>query len=219
MTELLASLIENALLTRFRNTLSNDPLLPYGDFILKLQVDELDKEPPIIIDDELIKFFAEKCKNLRERMLRFSQKRRKNKAHLLPLVLLGDRLINLSMVTYTHSDILDDHDAQEEQEEDEKNEETKTMELSSLVNGGQQIFKQMYNYYSGSSGSKPSLNQSTIKDSSNEKFQSQEMNETEKDDASIDVDEEKFYDSLSETVKLESVKSIYPKMIEEAWMR
>ena len=123
------------------------------------------------------------------------------------------------MVT-THSDNLDDHDhAQKEQEGDE---ETKTMELPSFVNGGQQIFKQMYNYYSGSSGSKPSINQSTTKDSSNEKLQSQEMNETEKDDSSIDVDEEKFYDSLSETVKLGSVKSIrlyYPKMIEEAWMR
>ena len=64
----------------------------------------------------------------------------KNKVHLLSLDSLSDRLINLSMVTtYTHSDNLDDHDAQEEQEEDEKNEKTKTMELSSLVNGGQQF--------------------------------------------------------------------------------
>src|SRR2546429_117945 len=82
---------------------------------------------------------SEKCKNLKELMLRFSQKKRKNRAHLLPLRLLGDRLINLSIVTYEHLDHYDDDGAQVKQE-------NKTTEFSSLVNGGQQILKQMYNY-------------------------------------------------------------------------
>jgi hypothetical protein len=139
--------IENTSLTKFRDTLSNNPLIPYGDFILKIQVDELDKTPQISIDAELIKFFAQKCGNLKELMVRFSQKKRKNRACLLPFELLGDRLINLSMVAYHHLDDCDDFDAQDEQEEGEKNGETKITELSSLVNGGQQIIKQMYNYY------------------------------------------------------------------------
>ena len=120
--------IENSSLTTFRNTLSNNPLLPYGDFVFKLQVDELDKEPPIFIDDEFIKFISENCKNLKDLMLRFSQKKRKNRINTLPLELLGDRLINLSMVTYIHLDNYDDDDddgddgddVKEEQEKDEK---------------------------------------------------------------------------------------------------
>ncbi|PKY59984.1 hypothetical protein RhiirA4_412592 [Rhizophagus irregularis] len=120
--------IENFSLTKFRETLSNNPFMPYGDFILKIKVDELDKTPQISIDAELIKFFAQK-------------------SCLLPFELLGDRLVNLSMVAYHHLDDYDDFDAQDEQEEGVKNGETKITELSSLVNGGQQIIKQMYNYY------------------------------------------------------------------------
>ncbi|CAB5211567.1 unnamed protein product [Rhizophagus irregularis] len=127
--------IENFSLTKFRETLSNNPFMPYGDFILKIQVDELDKTPQISIDAELIKFFAQKCGNLKELMIRFSQKERNNKACLLPFELLGDRLVNLSMVAYHHLDDYDDFDAQDEQEEGVKNGETKITELSSLVNG------------------------------------------------------------------------------------
>ncbi|GBB86113.1 hypothetical protein RclHR1_12580001 [Rhizophagus clarus] len=186
--------IENASLTKFRDTLSNNPLISYGDFIIKIQVDELDKTPQISIDAELIKFFAQKCGNLKELMLRFSQKKRKNRASLLPFELLGDRLINLSMVAYHHLDDYDDYDAHDEQEENEKNGEIKITELSSLVNGGQQIIKQMYNYYY-----KPKV---------------------EFHDALSETVKLEFRDALSEIVKLGNVKSIRlycPRMTEKVW--
>ncbi|CAI2162802.1 7527_t:CDS:2 [Funneliformis geosporum] len=117
--------VENNSLKTFRNTLSKNLLIPYGDFILSIQLDELNKLPPIYIDDKLIKFLAEKCKNLKELILRFSQKKRKNKAYLLPLELLGDRINNLSIADYENWD--------------------NQMEMSSLVTIGQQAFNNMYN--------------------------------------------------------------------------
>lgn len=111
--------IENDSLQIFKKTLINDNAIsPYGQYIKKLQIDELDKNPPILIDAELIKFIANHCPNLKELSLRFrlSQKERNNtssysnnnnnhvKSWELPLELLGDRLVRLSLVAYEHSE-------------------------------------------------------------------------------------------------------------------
>ncbi|CAI2174073.1 15374_t:CDS:2, partial [Funneliformis geosporum] len=192
-------LIENNSLKTFRNTVSKNPLMPYGDFILKIQVDELDKEPPIYIDDKLIKFFAENCNNLKELMLRFSQKKRKNKAYLLPLELLGDRINNLSIVNYENWDKNYDDDDEQEQ----------LMEMSSLVTIGKQVLNNVYNYYNNTKIS------STCKDSDN----LQEGSKGGSNDSNRN-DEAEYHDALSEIVKLGVVNSVRlydPKMSERVW--
>ncbi|CAI2172686.1 20110_t:CDS:2 [Funneliformis geosporum] len=88
-------LTENNSLNTFRNTLSKNPLIPYGDFILKILVYELNKKPPIYIDDKLINFFAEKCKNLKELNVFTS----------FGVELLGDRINHLTIVNYENWDI------------------------------------------------------------------------------------------------------------------
>ncbi|CAI2183525.1 4022_t:CDS:2 [Funneliformis geosporum] len=173
--------------------------MPYGDFILKIQIDELDKEAPIYIDDKLIKFFAEKCKNLKELTLRFSQKKRKNKACLPPLELLGDRINNLTIVNYENWDKnYDDDDEQEQQ-----------LQMSSPVTIGQQLLNIVYNCY------KNTKIPSICKASDN----MQERPKGGLNDCSRE-DEAEYHDALSETVKLGVAKSVRlydPKMSECMW--
>ncbi|CAI2175022.1 3861_t:CDS:2 [Funneliformis geosporum] len=185
-------IIEYRSLKNFYKTLTNNPLMPYGNFILRLQMDELDNDSSICIDAELLKFFSERCNNLQELILKFSQKKRKNKTHLLPLKFLGDRLNYLSIVNYEH---LDDVKAEQ-------------MERSSLINCGHQILKQVYHHYNKTIISSRKI---AYKLRGRSNRDSIDYNET---------DEAEYHDALSEIIKLGAVKCVRlydPKMTERVW--
>ncbi|CAG8596306.1 3247_t:CDS:2, partial [Cetraspora pellucida] len=98
--------MDNTPLQQFISTLSESNrknlLFPYGEYVTKIQLDEVEKEPSIHIDAELINFLANACPNLKDIQLKFSLKTRTSKPWKLPLNLLSDRLIRLNLTTYEH---------------------------------------------------------------------------------------------------------------------
>ncbi|CAG8551998.1 39547_t:CDS:2 [Gigaspora margarita] len=95
---------ENDSLQRFISTLSKSNqqnlLFTYGEYVTKIQL-EADKLPPIIIDANLINFLASVCPNLKDIQLQFAPKTR-SESRKLPLNLLSDRLIRITLTNYEH---------------------------------------------------------------------------------------------------------------------
>ncbi|KAF0406187.1 hypothetical protein F8M41_008863 [Gigaspora margarita] len=137
---------ENDSLQRFISTLSKSNqqnlLFTYGEYVTKIQL-EADKLPPIIIDANLINFLASVCPNLKDIQLQFAPKTR-SESRKLPLNLLSDRLIRITLTNYEH--IVNDNAS-----EDVENVENVENEIST-----QNIARSIANFFINSPKPKPS---------------------------------------------------------------
>ncbi|RIB05814.1 hypothetical protein C2G38_2117535 [Gigaspora rosea] len=191
---------ENDSLQRFISTLSKSNqqnlLFPYGEYITKIQL-EADKLPPIIIDTNLINFLANVCPNLKDIQLQFAPKTR-SESRKLPLNLLSDRLIRITLTNYEH---IVNNNVSEDVEDVENVENVEKLKMLNEIST-QNIARSIANFFINSPKPKPS-NANDFNNNNNNN-----NNDT--------------FDALCETVlpgNISSIRLYHPRMTLNIWER